>query len=56
MEAAAVGDYVHQKYYDWRGTPDVDEYLTRRPRGAFTVETYCEEALMDRRGSMQLNT
>lgn len=53
--AAAVGNYVDQKYYDWRGKPDIDKYLTRPPRGEFTVDTYCEEALMDRHGSLQLN-
>lgn len=49
-----MANYADQKYYDWRGKPDIEEYITEEPHGAFTVETYCEEALLDRHGSLQL--
>lgn len=55
VQAAAVGNYVDQKYYDWRGKPEIEQYLTGVPHGEFTVESYCEQALMDRHGSVQLN-
>ena len=41
---------------DWHGVPDVSEFMTSAEGEApFTVDTYCEEALMDRRGSLQIS-
>ncbi|CAM9845759.1 unnamed protein product [Ectocarpus sp. 12 AP-2014] len=49
----AHGDY---SYSDWRGTPDIAEYMIYpEGQGLFTVDTYCEEAILDRRGSLQLS-
>lgn len=54
VERVAVSNYVDQEYYDWHVKPDIEEYLQRVPEGEFTVQTYCEEALLDRHGSLQL--
>lgn len=54
VEEVAVANYVDRKYYDWRGKPDIEEYIQGVPEGEFTVQTYCEEALSDRHGCLQL--
>lgn len=54
MEAVSVSNYVDQKYYDWRGKPDIEEYIQGEPSEEFTVNTYCEEALLDHHGSRRL--
>ena len=54
MEAVAASNYVDQKYYDWRGKPDIEEYIQGTPTGDFTVKTYCEEALLDHHSSLRL--
>ncbi|CAM9213547.1 unnamed protein product, partial [Laminaria digitata] len=50
----AVSNYVDIYYYDWDGKPDIEEYIQQVPQGGFTVHTYCQEALLDRHGSLQL--
>lgn len=54
VEAVSVSNYVDQKYYDWRGKPDIEEYIQGEPSEEFSVETYCEEALLDHHGSLRL--
>eukprot|EP00903_Cladosiphon_okamuranus_P016927 g15603.t1 len=60
VRAASVGspaDLVSRyKYMNWNGVPDLDEFMTSAAgEEPFTVDTYCEKALMDRRGSLQLS-
>lgn len=53
---ASVGDPGSQKYPDWHGVVDLSEYMTSvQGEEPSTVDTYCEEALMDRRGSLQIS-
>ena len=56
VREASVGNPADFGYYDWHGAPDIAEYITN-PDGEvpFTVDTYCEEAVLDRRGSLQLS-
>lgn len=56
VRAASVGNPADHKYSDWHGHPDLSEYMTSvEGEEPFTVATYCEEALMDRRGSLQIS-
>lgn len=51
-----MGNPTDFTYLDWHGLPDIAEYITKPDgEGLFTVDTYCEEALLDRRGSLQLS-
>ena len=56
VREASVGNPVDFTYLDWHSTPDLAEYITQPDgKGQFTVDTYCEEALLNRRGSLQLS-
>lgn len=56
MRAASVGNPADHRYYDWAGVPDLSKFMTSAEgEEPFTVDTYCEEALMDRRGSLQIS-
>ena len=56
VRAASVGTIGDAYYFDWPRGQEMTEYVTN-PEGLepFTVDTYCEEALMDRRGSLQIS-
>ncbi|CAM9324458.1 unnamed protein product, partial [Ectocarpus sp. 12 AP-2014] len=56
-QAASVNNtHGNYSYSDWHGTPDLTEFMIHpEGRGLFTVDTYCEEAVLDRRGSLQLS-
>ncbi|CAM9373258.1 unnamed protein product [Ectocarpus sp. 12 AP-2014] len=56
-QAASVNNtHGNYSYSDWHGTPDLAEYMIHpEGHGLFTVDTYCEEAVLDRRGSLQLS-
>ncbi|CAN0256673.1 unnamed protein product [Pylaiella littoralis] len=56
VRQAAVGNPGNFEYSDWRGELNITEYITTNEgEGLFTVDAYCEEALLDRRGSLQLS-
>ncbi|CAN0083842.1 unnamed protein product [Ectocarpus sp. 6 AP-2014] len=56
VRAASVGNPADFSYSDWHGKPDIAEYITHpEGQGLFTVDTYCEEAILDRRGSLQMS-
>lgn len=52
VTAAATGRI--DSFYYWETSLDLDGY-TKVGEGDFTVDSYCEQALMDRQGSLQLN-
>lgn len=56
VREASVGNTSDIRYLDWHGDPDIAEYITD-PNGhdPFTVDNYCEEAILDRRGSLLLS-
>ncbi|CAN0256736.1 unnamed protein product [Pylaiella littoralis] len=56
VRQAAVGNPGDFDYNDWHGYPNITEFITTHEgEGLFTVGTYCEEAMLDRRGSLQLS-
>eukprot|EP00903_Cladosiphon_okamuranus_P016931 g15607.t1 len=56
VREASVGNPADFKYSDWPWVIDIAEYITKPDgEGLFTVDTYCEEATLDRRGSLQLS-
>lgn len=56
VRAASVGDPRDPEYDDWHGVPDLSEFMaSAEGEEPFTVDSYCEEALMDRRGSLQIS-
>lgn len=51
-----MGNPADFRYLDWHATPDIAGYITNPDGdGLFTVDTYCEEAILDRRGSLQMS-
>ncbi|CAM9288249.1 unnamed protein product [Scytosiphon promiscuus] len=56
VRAAATADPNDFRASDWHAYPEVAKYMTYpEGQGLFTVDTYCEEAILDRRGSLQLS-
>ncbi|CAM9288323.1 unnamed protein product [Scytosiphon promiscuus] len=56
VRAAAAGDPDAFGDNDWQGEMEVAEYMTHpEGQGLFTVDTYCEEAILDGRGALQLS-
>lgn len=57
VNAAAAGNPREFEYPDWHANVDISAYTDNNSEGdePFTVETYCKEALMDRRGSLQIS-
>lgn len=55
--AAAAGDRAADiGYFDWTGSmAEIEKYIGDDLEGDLVAESYCEDALMDRRGSLALN-
>jgi len=53
---ASVGAIGDAHYFDWPGGREMTEFVNLSEGvEPFTVDTYCQEALMDRRGSLQIS-